>query len=163
SILARQRWPSGGWGVAPSFGAGRLMLCGGAAHVWGPAHGMGINVGIGDAIALAWRLAGGKHRLLVPFGTAPVPQERPPLSVEVAKFVSQGLREEHKVDSDAIPESDAMQERAAGWGALDGLTVGEDYLALHRGVVRNAHDMRESSMDPSPGRRLPIPHTADAP
>jgi len=42
---------------AESYRAGRLFLAGDAAHVFAPFGGQGMNTGIQDAYALAWRLA----------------------------------------------------------------------------------------------------------
>jgi 2-polyprenyl-6-methoxyphenol hydroxylase-like FAD-dependent oxidoreductase len=45
--------------VADSFvtGNGRVVLCGDAAHRFPPAGGFGMNTGVQDAHALAWRIA----------------------------------------------------------------------------------------------------------
>lgn len=47
--------PTANW--SPAMSAGRVFLTGDAAHVTTPAGGLGINVGIGDAHNLAWKLA----------------------------------------------------------------------------------------------------------
>ncbi len=44
--------------VTEQFRVGRTFLLGDAAHVHSPAGGQGMNTGIGDAINLAWKLAG---------------------------------------------------------------------------------------------------------
>jgi 2-polyprenyl-6-methoxyphenol hydroxylase-like FAD-dependent oxidoreductase len=44
--------------VAERFGSGRAFLLGDAAHVHSPVGGQGMNTGIGDAVNLAWKLAG---------------------------------------------------------------------------------------------------------
>ncbi|NNM60234.1 MAG: NAD(P)-binding protein [Legionellales bacterium] len=44
--------------VANQFRQGRAFLLGDAAHIHSPAGGQGMNTGIGDAINLAWKLAG---------------------------------------------------------------------------------------------------------
>jgi 2-polyprenyl-6-methoxyphenol hydroxylase-like FAD-dependent oxidoreductase len=44
--------------VAQHFRKGRAFLLGDAAHIHSPAGGQGMNTGIGDAINLAWKLAG---------------------------------------------------------------------------------------------------------
>jgi len=44
-------------GVAAHYRAGRVFLCGDAAHVHSPAGGQGMNTGIQDAVALGERLA----------------------------------------------------------------------------------------------------------
>jgi 2-polyprenyl-6-methoxyphenol hydroxylase-like FAD-dependent oxidoreductase len=45
-------------GAAPRFRAGRVLLAGDAAHVITPAGGQGMNLGIQDAVNLAWKLGG---------------------------------------------------------------------------------------------------------
>ncbi|WP_182358475.1 FAD-dependent monooxygenase [Tomitella gaofuii] len=42
--------------VADRFRDGRILLAGDAAHLWLPLGGFGMNTGIGDAMALSWRL-----------------------------------------------------------------------------------------------------------
>jgi 2-polyprenyl-6-methoxyphenol hydroxylase-like FAD-dependent oxidoreductase len=44
--------------VAERFRAGRCFLAGDAGHIHSPAGGQGMNTGIGDAVNLAWKLAG---------------------------------------------------------------------------------------------------------
>ena len=44
--------------VAESFRRGRVFLLGDAAHIHSPVGGQGMNTGIGDAVNLAWKLAG---------------------------------------------------------------------------------------------------------
>ncbi len=44
--------------VASRFRAGRVFLLGDAAHIHSPVGGQGMNTGIGDAVNLAWKLAG---------------------------------------------------------------------------------------------------------
>jgi 2-polyprenyl-6-methoxyphenol hydroxylase-like FAD-dependent oxidoreductase len=44
--------------VADHFRKGRAFLLGDAAHIHSPVGGQGMNTGIGDAINLAWKLAG---------------------------------------------------------------------------------------------------------
>jgi 2-polyprenyl-6-methoxyphenol hydroxylase-like FAD-dependent oxidoreductase len=43
--------------LADRFRAGRVFLAGDAAHVHAPAGGQGMNLGIGDAVNLGWKLA----------------------------------------------------------------------------------------------------------
>ncbi|MBC3839925.1 hypothetical protein GXW82_06105 [Streptacidiphilus sp. 4-A2] len=42
---------------ASSYRRGRVLLCGDAAHVHSPFSGQGLNLGIGDAVNLGWKLA----------------------------------------------------------------------------------------------------------
>lgn len=44
--------------LADSYGAGRVFLAGDSAHLVIPTGGLGMNTGVGDAIDLAWKLAG---------------------------------------------------------------------------------------------------------
>ncbi|HUB97272.1 MAG TPA: FAD-dependent oxidoreductase [Stellaceae bacterium] len=50
-------WTAGHALVADSFGAGRVLLCGDAAHLFTPTGGFGLNTGVDDAINLGWKLA----------------------------------------------------------------------------------------------------------
>jgi 2-polyprenyl-6-methoxyphenol hydroxylase-like FAD-dependent oxidoreductase len=47
--------------VADRFREGRAFLLGDAAHIHSPVGGQGMNTGIGDAVNLAWKLAGVVH------------------------------------------------------------------------------------------------------
>jgi 2-polyprenyl-6-methoxyphenol hydroxylase-like FAD-dependent oxidoreductase len=44
--------------LAERYGGGRVFLAGDAAHLVIPTGGLGMNMGVGDAIDLAWKLAG---------------------------------------------------------------------------------------------------------
>jgi len=44
--------------LAQSYGSGRVLIAGDAAHLVIPTGGLGMNTGVGDAIDLAWKLAG---------------------------------------------------------------------------------------------------------
>lgn len=75
--------------VVNRYRAGRVFLAGDAAHDWVPAAGFGMNAGIGDAVDLAWKLAGvhrgwGGPALLESYET-----ERRPLGATVARALSQ--------------------------------------------------------------------------
>ena len=54
-ILAKEDW-FGRLLVADKFRAGRVFICGDAAHLWVPYAGYGMNAGIADAANLAWLL-----------------------------------------------------------------------------------------------------------
>jgi 2-polyprenyl-6-methoxyphenol hydroxylase-like FAD-dependent oxidoreductase len=60
-ILGHGTWTAGQALVAESFGAGRVFLCGDAAHLFTPTGGFGMNTGIDDAANLAWKLAACVH------------------------------------------------------------------------------------------------------
>jgi 2-polyprenyl-6-methoxyphenol hydroxylase-like FAD-dependent oxidoreductase len=71
---------------ATTYRRGRVLLCGDAAHVHSPAGGQGLNLGIGDAVNLGWKLA------LVARGAAPdslldsYTAERHPIGAWVQKW-----------------------------------------------------------------------------
>ncbi|MCZ8147376.1 MAG: FAD-dependent monooxygenase [Roseomonas sp.] len=44
--------------LADSYGSGRVLLAGDAAHLVIPTGGLGMNTGVGDAFDLSWKLAG---------------------------------------------------------------------------------------------------------
>ena len=68
---------------ATTYRKGRVLLAGDAAHIHAPLGGQGLNLGIGDAMNLGWKLAATIQ------GTAPeglldtYPTERQPLGVQV--------------------------------------------------------------------------------
>jgi 4,5-epoxidase len=60
AVLGRARWTSVfrlRRGLADRYRAGRQLLAGDAAHIHSPLGGQGMNVGLGDAENLAWKLA----------------------------------------------------------------------------------------------------------
>ncbi|MEV4055005.1 FAD-dependent monooxygenase [Amycolatopsis sp. NPDC049688] len=71
---------------ATRYRRGRVLLCGDAAHVHSPAGGQGMNLGLGDAVNLGWKLA------LVARGAAPdalldsYEAERHPIGAWVQKW-----------------------------------------------------------------------------
>jgi 2-polyprenyl-6-methoxyphenol hydroxylase-like FAD-dependent oxidoreductase len=52
--------------VASDFRKGSAFLLGDAAHIHSPVGGQGMNTGIGDAVNLAWKLAGVIHKRIDP-------------------------------------------------------------------------------------------------
>lgn len=46
---------------ATTYRRGRVLLCGDAAHVHSPFSGQGLNLGLGDAVNLGWKLAATVH------------------------------------------------------------------------------------------------------
>ena len=55
-VLGHRPWTAGVAVVAESFGAGRVMLAGDAAHLFTPTGGFGFNTGIDDTANLSWKL-----------------------------------------------------------------------------------------------------------
>jgi hypothetical protein len=56
-VLGQGTWTAGQALVAETYRAGRVLLCGDAAHLFTPTGGFGMNTGIDDAANLAWKLA----------------------------------------------------------------------------------------------------------
>ena len=56
-ILSRCAWTAGHALVAESFGRGRVLIAGDAAHLFTPAGGLGYNTAVEDAVNLGWKLA----------------------------------------------------------------------------------------------------------
>lgn len=56
-VLARDPWVAT-CRIADRYRAGRVLLVGDAAHVHPPMGGYGMNMGLGDAVDLGWKLAG---------------------------------------------------------------------------------------------------------
>jgi 2-polyprenyl-6-methoxyphenol hydroxylase-like FAD-dependent oxidoreductase len=103
------------WGshsrMAPTFNFGRAFLIGDAAHLTSPFGGFGMNLGIGDAADLGWKIAAtldgwGGPRLLETYT-----MERR----EVANFIIQGSAHNNKVWGKALvrPHMEEDSERGA--------------------------------------------------
>ena len=56
-VLSRSAWTAGHALVAESFGRGRVLIAGDAAHLFTPAGGLGYNTAVEDAVNLGWKLA----------------------------------------------------------------------------------------------------------
>lgn len=98
--------------VATAWAAGGLLFAGDAAREVPPAGGLGLNTGLADAAALAWRLAAVVHgraprALLATYGA-----ERGPVSAAVAALSTQNWRA-----ALAVPRALGLDDRAAGAAA----------------------------------------------
>jgi 2-polyprenyl-6-methoxyphenol hydroxylase-like FAD-dependent oxidoreductase len=95
---------------ATTYRRGRVLLCGDAAHVHSPAGGQGLNLGIGDAVNLGWKLA------LVARGAAPdsllgtYEAERHPIGAWVQKW----SMAQTALSTARGPRADALREVMAG-------------------------------------------------
>ncbi|EOD63265.1 FAD-dependent monooxygenase, partial [Amycolatopsis vancoresmycina] len=95
---------------ATSYRRGRVFLCGDAAHVHSPAGGQGMNLGLGDAVNLGWKLA------LVARGAAPdslldtYQAERHPIGAWVQKW----SMAQTALSTAQGPRADALREVVAG-------------------------------------------------
>jgi hypothetical protein len=91
---------------AVTYRQGRVLLCGDAAHVHSPAGGQGMNLGIGDAVNLGWKLA------LVARGAAPeslldtYTGERHPIGAWVQRW----SMAQTAVNTAQGPRADALRE-----------------------------------------------------
>ena len=99
--------------VATSYGRGRVLIAGDAAHQMSPTGGIGMNTGIGDAVDIVWKLAavlrgwGGPH-LLESYEI-----ERKPVAVSSVSVSSETYVHETSLPADpAIAENSSAGERA---------------------------------------------------
>jgi 2-polyprenyl-6-methoxyphenol hydroxylase-like FAD-dependent oxidoreductase len=119
SFYDHKPWTAGHSLVADSFGGGRVILCGDAAHLFTPTGGFGLNTGIDDAVNLAWKLAGalqgwGGPKLVPSFET-----ERRPIAF---RNTAAGKQLAHSVAAvpigeainEASPAGEAARREAAG-------------------------------------------------
>ncbi|MDX3195243.1 FAD-dependent monooxygenase [Streptomyces sp. MN03-5084-2B] len=124
---------------ASSYRLGRVLLAGDAAHVHSPFGGQGLNLGIGDAVNLGWKLAATVH------GTAPddlldtYTTERHPIGAWVLEWTRAQV---------ALMRSD-VRTKALRQVVTDLLSTGDGatYLAkklsgvLHRYAIDGEHDL----------------------
>ncbi len=81
--------------LADRYGDGRVFLAGDAAHLVIPTGGLGMNTGAGDAVDLAWKLAGVLHGWGGPHLLASYEAERRPIgarNVAASRKAAQGRR-----------------------------------------------------------------------
>jgi 2-polyprenyl-6-methoxyphenol hydroxylase-like FAD-dependent oxidoreductase len=166
--------------VADSYGAGRVLLAGDAAHQYIPTGGYGMNTGIGDAADLGWKLAAlvkgfGGRRLISSYE-----RERRPVGlrncdasrrhnsvrVEIGKLYDAAIFAEG-------PEGDAYRRRAGNeigrLGNDENESLGIEFGYCYRDSPIVMHDAGGvSSDDPLiyfpttvPGARLPSVYLKD--
>jgi len=106
--------------VADSYGRGRVLLAGDAAHLVIPTGGLGMNTGVGDAFDLAWKLAGVIHGWGGPGLLDGYEQERRPIgirNVAAAGWASEGVPIWRKLVTpaayDDTPEGEAVRAALA--------------------------------------------------
>jgi 4,5-epoxidase len=72
--------------LADSYRSGRILLAGDAAHVHSPFGGQGMDIGIGDAENLAWKLAMVVNRTAAPALLDSYEAERRPIAADVLRW-----------------------------------------------------------------------------
>ncbi|MFD5555115.1 FAD-dependent monooxygenase [Streptomyces sp. NPDC127068] len=80
--------------IASRFRSGNCFLVGDAAHIHNPAGGQGLNLGIGDAVNLAWKLAQVTHGHAPAWLLDTYDAERRPVARAVLKRTDLGFRAE---------------------------------------------------------------------
>ncbi|MEO6032766.1 MAG: FAD-dependent oxidoreductase [Burkholderiaceae bacterium] len=126
-IISKEDW-IGRRLVADTFRAGRVFICGDAAHLWVPMAGYGMNAGIADAMNLSWLLAahlkGWAHVEILNAYEA----ERLPITEQVSRFAMNHALELQKYreavpDDIETPGPEGDARRAAFGQALYDLNV----------------------------------------
>jgi hypothetical protein len=167
--------------LADRFKVGRVLLAGDAAHTIPPDLGMGMNVGVGDAVDLGWKLQAvvdgwaGQHLL------ESYEAERRPVAAEVATASTHAhearrdmpINHEHILDEG--PEGERARKRVGelvvrtfpdGWNT-NGLALGYSYpdspLCVPDGERRLAgpRSISAYTQSSSPGGRAPHAWLAD--
>jgi 2-polyprenyl-6-methoxyphenol hydroxylase-like FAD-dependent oxidoreductase len=101
-VLSHEDW-FGRRLVADRFRAGRVYLCGDAAHLWVPYAGYGMNAGIADASNLAWHLASVLQGWAGDAALDAYVRERQPITEQVSHFAMNHAHEMNKRRR-AVPE-----------------------------------------------------------
>lgn len=150
---------------AASYRKGRILLAGDAAHIHAPVGGLGMNVGVQDAVNLGWKLA------QVVRGTSPeglldtYHAERHPVGAGVARYTMAQIalrRPDERTDAlrHAVAELLAMDEpRRRLAGMISGLDIHYDLGAGHPLVGRRVPDLDLVSAD-GPQRVFTLLHAA---
>ncbi|WP_154792034.1 FAD-dependent monooxygenase [Occultella kanbiaonis] len=139
-------------GLADAYRTGRVFLAGDAAHVFPPFGGQGMNLGIQDAVNLAWRLAA------VARGAEPVlldgyERERRPVAAATIKDVDARRRMYAmrnpiaRAARDLLLRAGGRSGRAARLGSLQNSQLATTY--------RDRVDGGERGPEPRPGDRAP--------
>jgi 2-polyprenyl-6-methoxyphenol hydroxylase-like FAD-dependent oxidoreductase len=99
--------------VATTYGRGRVLIAGDAAHQMSPTGGIGMNTGIGDAVDIGWKLAAVLQGWGGPYLLESYEIERKPVAVSSVNVSSETYVHETSLPADpAIAENSAEGERA---------------------------------------------------
>ncbi len=137
-VLEVDRW-SGHQLIADKYREGRIFLAGDACHLHPPFGGFGMNMGIGDAVDLGWKLAAmlqgwGGPRLLASYETERRPVHLRVLEVSVQNY---SVLSEHLV-RDSIDAGDVRGEQVrAKLSAEIKASKTQEFKSL--GVVLGSH------------------------
>ena len=132
---------------AASYRKGRILLAGDAAHIHAPVGGLGMNVGVQDAVNLGWKLAqvvkGASPEALLDTYHA----ERHPVGADVAKYTMAQMalrRTDARTEAlrDGLVELLRLDEpRKQLAGMISGLDIHYDLVAGHPLVGRRMPDL----------------------
>lgn len=143
--------------VASQLRSGRVLLAGDSAHQIPPFGGMGMNTGIQDAHALAWRIAAvvrgsASEELLDTYST-----ERREVALRICDFAKQNMQ--HVTEIRSRPSAERVQS-SREYGNWNGLDMGVHYT--HGALVPDgtsrptlANEVTEYVPDARPGSRAP--------
>lgn len=166
--------------VADSYGQGRVLIAGDAAHQYIPTGGYGMNTGIGDACDLGWKLAAVLGGFGGPALINSYDAERRPIGVrnreasgrhngvrvEIGKLYQAPLEAEGQQGEDARAHASA-RIRALGnaenesFGIELGYVYGNSPIILHEAGVQASDDPLHYVPSTVPGARLPSVFLAD--
>lgn len=157
--------------LAERYADRRVFLAGDAVHLVIPTGGLGMNSGVGDAVDLAWKLAGTLRGWGGPGLLASYETERRPVgrnNVAASRYASTGRRKwrsEIKAGVDySAPENAAERSRLAGIADVEqrksnemiGAELGYFYVSpLIASESTPAYDFVEYTPSTLPGVRLP--------
>ncbi|WP_214072744.1 FAD-dependent monooxygenase [Mucilaginibacter sp. dw_454] len=127
---------------ATTYRNGRVLLAGDAAHIHAPLGGQGLNLGLGDAMNLGWKLAATIHQkapkdLLDTYYTERYPVGEQVLNWSRAQVGIMGPKPEsralHAIISDLMETSDGASYFAARvWGINTKYDLGSDHPLVGR-------------------------------
>jgi 2-polyprenyl-6-methoxyphenol hydroxylase-like FAD-dependent oxidoreductase len=172
-IIANEDW-FGRRLVTDKLRAGRVFICGDAAHLWVPYAGYGMNAGIADAINLSWLLAAVVQGWGDPHMLDAYTAERLPITEQVSRYAMahcEMMAKQRSSVPDTI-EDDTAEGAAArarlGREAYDlnvqqyccaGLNFGYYYdhspIILGDGTPAPAYSMADFTPSSVPGCRVP--------
>ncbi|WP_371616976.1 FAD-dependent oxidoreductase [Streptomyces sp. NBC_00454] len=139
---------------AADYRAGRVLLAGDAAHVHSPFGGQGLNLGIGDAMNLGWKLAavvrGRAPEALLDSYTA----ERHPAGARVLEWRTRAQIALMRPEPQARALRGVVEE-------LTGSVAGTTYFAKQLAGVAQRYDLGLPGAHPLTGRSAPDLELAD--